>query len=77
MLGILYMIAQTMGADSMKPAHYKNVIAVLPMFHITGLAWIVHIPIICNAEVYMLPGKALNPHPFFYSGLFTVGFVTD
>jgi 4-coumarate--CoA ligase len=36
-----------------EPTHRK-ILAVLPSFHITGLVHVLHIPIVLNAEVYML-----------------------
>jgi acyl-CoA synthetase (AMP-forming)/AMP-acid ligase II len=37
------------------PADHKKVLAVLPMFHITGIVHIMHFPLVINAEVIMLP----------------------
>ncbi|OJD18945.1 hypothetical protein AJ78_01057 [Emergomyces pasteurianus Ep9510] len=42
-------IRQRVGKD------LKKVLAVLPLFHITGLVHQLHLPVLLNAEVYMLP----------------------
>jgi 4-coumarate--CoA ligase len=49
------MLAQCLQAKAMASPWRKNVLGVLPFFHITGLAWLLHIPILLNLEVYMLP----------------------
>lgn len=37
-----------------EPTH-RRILAILPSFHITGLVHVLHLPILLNAEVYMLP----------------------
>ncbi|KAI9704608.1 MAG: hypothetical protein M1820_005521 [Bogoriella megaspora] len=41
------------------PSH-KKVLAVLPLFHITGLVHGLNLPILLNAEVYMLPSFTMK-----------------
>jgi acyl-CoA synthetase (AMP-forming)/AMP-acid ligase II len=48
-------IAQCLQVQQITPATHRKVLAVLPSFHITGLVHVLHLPIILNAEVYMLP----------------------
>ncbi|KAH8592885.1 hypothetical protein B0O99DRAFT_653545 [Bisporella sp. PMI_857] len=48
-------IAQCLQIQQVTPATQKKVLAVLPSFHITGLVHVLHLPVILNAEVYMLP----------------------
>jgi 4-coumarate--CoA ligase len=47
-------IAQCLQIAQITPSTHKKVLAVLPSFHITGLVHTLHLPIILNAEVYML-----------------------
>lgn len=48
-------IAQALQIQPITPADHKKVLAVLPLFHITGLVHGLHLPVILNAEVIMLP----------------------
>lgn len=48
-------IAQCLQVQQITPNTYKKALAVLPLFHITGLVHSLHLPILLNAEVYMLP----------------------
>lgn len=48
-------IAQCLQIQQITPSTYKKALAVLPLFHITGLVHSLHLPILLNAEVYMLP----------------------
>ncbi|KAI0412433.1 acetyl-CoA synthetase-like protein [Xylaria grammica] len=48
-------IAQALQTEPITPADHKKVLGVLPMFHITGLLHGLHIPLVINAEVIMLP----------------------
>jgi len=41
------------------PSSHKKVLAVLPLFHITGLVHGLHLPLLINAEVVMLPAYTL------------------
>jgi acyl-CoA synthetase (AMP-forming)/AMP-acid ligase II len=47
-------IAQCLQIQQITPSTHKKVLAVLPAFHITGLVHALHLPILLNAEVYML-----------------------
>ncbi|KAE8452663.1 hypothetical protein EG329_013922 [Mollisiaceae sp. DMI_Dod_QoI] len=47
-------IAQCLQIQQITPDTHKKVLAVLPSFHITGLVHALHLPILLNAEVYML-----------------------
>lgn len=48
-------IAQCLQIQQITPEIQKKVMAVLPLFHITGLVHQMHLPILLNAEVVMLP----------------------
>ncbi|KAH7119002.1 4-coumarate-CoA ligase 2 [Dendryphion nanum] len=48
-------IAQCLQIQQITPTTQKKVMAVLPLFHITGLVHQMHLPILLNAEVVMLP----------------------
>ncbi|KAF2005881.1 4-coumarate-CoA ligase 2 [Amniculicola lignicola CBS 123094] len=48
-------IAQCLQIQQLTPNTQKKVMAVLPLFHITGLVHQMHLPILLNAEVIMLP----------------------
>jgi 4-coumarate--CoA ligase len=48
-------IAQCLQIQQITPDTHKKVLSVLPSFHITGLVHALHLPILLNAEVYMLP----------------------
>ncbi|KAE9363798.1 4-coumarate-CoA ligase 2 [Stipitochalara longipes BDJ] len=47
-------LAQCLQIALITPATHKKILAVLPAFHITGLVHALHLPILLNAEVYML-----------------------
>ncbi|CZR66986.1 related to phenylacetyl-CoA ligase [Phialocephala subalpina] len=47
-------IAQCLQIQQITPNTHRKVLAVLPSFHITGLVHALHLPILLNAEVYML-----------------------
>jgi len=49
------LIAQCLQIRQITPPTHKKVIAILPAFHITGLVHALHLPILINAEVYMVP----------------------
>ncbi len=53
-------IAQCSQVQQITPPTYKKVLAVLPLFHITGLVHSLHLPILLNAEVYMLPSFTMK-----------------
>lgn len=48
-------IAQALQIQPITPADHKKVLGVLPLFHITGIVHAMHLPILINAEVIMLP----------------------
>ncbi|KAJ6015956.1 hypothetical protein N7540_010547 [Penicillium herquei] len=48
-------IAQCLQVTQLTPKDHKKILAVLPLFHITGLVHQMHLPVLRNAEVYMLP----------------------
>ncbi|KAJ5290777.1 hypothetical protein N7478_000028 [Penicillium angulare] len=48
-------IAQCLQVTQLTPEEHKKVLAVLPLFHITGLVHQMHLPVLRNADVYMLP----------------------
>ncbi|KAI9725422.1 MAG: hypothetical protein M1828_003272 [Chrysothrix sp. TS-e1954] len=48
-------IAQSLQIRQITPSTHKKVLAVLPLFHITGLVHGMNLPIAINAEVIMLP----------------------
>ncbi|KAI9875642.1 MAG: hypothetical protein M1830_008154 [Pleopsidium flavum] len=48
-------IAQCLQIQQISPPDLQKILAVLPLFHITGLVHGLHLPILLNAEVYMLP----------------------
>ncbi|KAM0806101.1 hypothetical protein BDR22DRAFT_827725 [Usnea florida] len=53
-------IAQVLQVQSITPRDLQKVLAVLPVFHITGLVHALHLPISINAEVYMLPAFTMK-----------------
>jgi len=48
-------IAQCLQVQQITPETQKKIMAVLPLFHITGLVHQMHLPVLLNAEVVMLP----------------------
>lgn len=49
-------IAQCLQISSITPEEdHRKILGVLPLFHITGIAQMMHLPIAINAEVIMLP----------------------
>ena len=53
-------IAQCLQIQPITPPDLTKVMGVLPVFHITGLCHILHLPITINAEVIMLPGFSME-----------------
>ena len=53
-------IAQCLQIQQITPNNHKKVLAVLPSFHITGLVHALHLPLLLNAEVYMLPAFTMK-----------------
>ena len=52
-------IAQCLQIQQITPPDLTKILAVLPLFHITGLVHQLHLPILLNANVYMLPSFTL------------------
>ncbi|KAI0125595.1 hypothetical protein BJ170DRAFT_631737 [Xylariales sp. AK1849] len=48
-------IAQVLQAQMLTTEDHRQVLGVLPLFHITGLVHCLHLPVVINAEVIMLP----------------------
>lgn len=48
-------IAQVLQVLPLTPPDHKTVLCVLPLFHITGILHAMHVPLVTNAEVVMLP----------------------
>ncbi|OJD37088.1 4-coumarate-ligase 2 [Diplodia corticola] len=53
-------IAQCLQIQQITPADHDKVLAVLPAFHITGLVHVLHLPILINAAVIMLPSFTMR-----------------
>lgn len=53
-------IAQVLQVQLITPPDLQKILAVLPVFHITGLVHALHLPISINAEVYMLPAFTMK-----------------
>jgi 4-coumarate--CoA ligase len=53
-------IAQCLQIQQITPNTQKKIMAVLPLFHITGLVHQMHLPVLLNAEVIMLPAFTLE-----------------
>jgi 4-coumarate--CoA ligase len=53
-------IAQCLQIQQITPTTHRKILAVLPSFHITGLVHALHLPILLNAEVYMLPAFTMR-----------------
>lgn len=53
-------IAQCLQIQQITPETQKKIMAVLPLFHITGLVHQMHLPILLNAEVLMLPQYSME-----------------
>ncbi|KAI4141221.1 MAG: hypothetical protein L6R39_005458 [Caloplaca ligustica] len=53
-------IAQSLQIQQITPPDLDRVIAVLPCFHITALNHALHLPVLLNAEVYMLPSFTMK-----------------
>ncbi|THX21702.1 acetyl-CoA synthetase-like protein [Aureobasidium pullulans] len=52
-------IAQCLQMLKITPPDLDRILAVLPLFHITGLVHILHLPILLNAQVIMLPSFSM------------------
>ena len=53
-------IAQCMQIQQISPETLRRILAVLPLFHITGLVHQMHLPVLLNATVYMLPSFSMD-----------------
>jgi 4-coumarate--CoA ligase len=53
-------MAQCLQIRQITPEEQKRILAVLPLFHITGLVHQLHLPILLNANVYMLPAFTME-----------------
>lgn len=53
-------IAQCHQIQQITPSDHNKVLAVLPLFHITGLVHGLHLPALINAEVIMLPSFTMK-----------------
>jgi 4-coumarate--CoA ligase len=53
-------IAQCMQIQQITPSTHRRILAVLPLFHITGLVHQLHLPILLNANVYMLSAFSMD-----------------
>lgn len=54
-------IAQASQVQQITPASVKKILAVLPFYHISGLVHTLHLPLLLNAEVFMLPKFSMEP----------------
>jgi 4-coumarate--CoA ligase len=53
-------IAQCLQVQPTISSTHRRILAILPFFHITGLVHILHMPLVLNAEVYMLPSFSME-----------------
>ena len=53
-------IAQCLQIQQISPDSLRRILAVLPLFHITGLVHQMHLPVLLNANVYMLPSFSMD-----------------
>ena len=53
-------IAQCLQVRQISPDTLRRILAVLPLFHITGLVHQLHLPVLLNANVYMLPAFSMD-----------------
>ncbi|KIW32894.1 uncharacterized protein PV07_04407 [Cladophialophora immunda] len=53
-------IAQCLQVAQITPADHRRVLGALPVFHIQGLVHILHVPIVLNAEVYLMRKFSLD-----------------
>ena len=53
-------IAQCLQIQQITPATHNKVLAILPLFHITGLVHALHLPVLINAEVIMQPAFSMK-----------------
>ena len=53
-------MAQCLQVQQLTPPEQDKILAVLPLFHITGLVHQMHLPVLLNANVYMLPSFSME-----------------
>jgi len=53
-------VAQCLQVEQISPQSLRRILAVLPLFHITGLVHQLHLPVLLNANVYMLPSFTMD-----------------
>lgn len=53
-------IGQCLQIQQITPSTYTKVLAVPPLFHITGLVHSLNLPILLSIEVYMLPAFTMR-----------------
>ena len=53
-------IAQCLQIQQITPSTHRKVLAILPLFHITGLVHALHLPVLINAEVIMQPAFSMK-----------------
>lgn len=53
-------MAQVMQIEQITPASHRRILAALPLYHITGLVHQMHLPIMLNANVYMIPSFTMD-----------------
>ena len=53
-------IGQCLQIRQISPTSLRRILAVLPLFHITGLVHQLHLPVLLNATVYMLPSFTME-----------------
>ena len=60
MISYQNVIAQCLQVAQITLPTYTKALAVLPLFHITGLVHSLNLPILLNMEVYMLPAFTME-----------------
>ena len=53
-------MAQCFQIRQLSPSTLRRILAILPLFHITGLVHQLHLPILLNANVFMLPAFTMD-----------------
>ncbi|KAI3393170.1 hypothetical protein diail_4658 [Diaporthe ilicicola] len=54
------LIAQCLQVQQMTPRNHTKILAALPFYHITGIVHQLHLPVLLNAQVYVLPSFSLD-----------------
>ncbi|KAH6664002.1 CoA ligase [Plectosphaerella plurivora] len=60
MLSHSNIMAQCLQIQQITPADHRKILAALPFYHITGIIHQLHLPILLNASVYVLPSFTLD-----------------